>query len=68
MRVGPLTNFVNIGERCNVAGSRKFLRLIKSDKYEVRYYIRCSNCLGIILNYLFLLIVVLYLHNILYAE
>lgn len=26
--------FVNIGERCNVAGSRKFLRLIKEKKYE----------------------------------
>ncbi|CAG0893689.1 unnamed protein product [Cyprideis torosa] len=28
------TNFVNIGERCNVAGSRKFSRLIKSGNYE----------------------------------
>ncbi len=28
------TNFVNIGERCNVAGSRKFARLIKEEKYE----------------------------------
>ncbi len=28
------TNFVNIGERTNVTGSRKFLRLIKEDKYE----------------------------------
>ncbi len=28
------TNFVNIGERCNVAGSRKFLRLIKEKNYE----------------------------------
>ena len=27
-------NFVNIGERCNVAGSRKFLRLINEKKYE----------------------------------
>lgn len=26
-------NFINIGERCNVAGSRKFLRLIKEKKY-----------------------------------
>ena len=33
-RVGKYTNFVNIGERCNVAGSRKFLRLIKDNKYE----------------------------------
>jgi len=28
------TNFVNIGERCNVAGSRKFARLISEQKYE----------------------------------
>ena len=34
-RVGKETNFVNIGERCNVAGSRKFLRLIKDGKYDV---------------------------------
>jgi 5-methyltetrahydrofolate--homocysteine methyltransferase len=26
--------FVNVGERCNVAGSRKFLRLIKEKSYE----------------------------------
>jgi len=28
------TNFVNIGERCNVSGSRKFARLIRDEKYE----------------------------------
>ncbi len=28
------TNFVNIGERCNVAGSKKFARLISEKKYE----------------------------------
>ena len=27
------TNFVNVGERTNVTGSRKFLRLIQEDKY-----------------------------------
>lgn len=27
-------NFVNVGERCNVAGSRKFLNLIREKKYE----------------------------------
>ncbi|MDR1356355.1 MAG: methionine synthase [Tannerellaceae bacterium] len=32
--VKPGNNFVNIGERCNVAGSRKFLRLIKEGKHE----------------------------------
>ena len=28
------SNFVNIGERTNVAGSKKFLRLIKEDNFE----------------------------------
>ncbi len=28
------TNFINIGERTNVTGSRKFARLIKSDSYD----------------------------------
>ncbi len=32
--VTPESNFINIGERTNVTGSRKFLRLIKEDKYE----------------------------------
>lgn len=31
--VTPETNFVNVGERTNVTGSRKFLRLIKEEKY-----------------------------------
>lgn len=30
----PETGFVNVGERCNVAGSRKFLRLVKEHQYE----------------------------------
>ena len=34
LEITPDINFVNIGERCNVAGSRKFLRLIKEEKYE----------------------------------
>ena len=29
-----LPQFTNVGERCNVAGSRKFLRLIKENNYE----------------------------------
>ena len=37
MRIGSLTNFVNIGERCNVAGSRKFCRLIKNNQYDVSH-------------------------------
>ena len=32
--VTPEVRFVNVGERCNVAGSRKFLRLIKEKKYD----------------------------------
>lgn len=32
--ITPESNFVNVGERTNVAGSRKFLRLINEDKYE----------------------------------
>lgn len=32
--VTPELGFVNVGERCNVAGSRKFLRLIKEKKYD----------------------------------
>lgn len=34
LEVKPENNFINIGERCNVAGSRKFLRLIKEGNYE----------------------------------
>ena len=30
----PNTNFVNVGERTNVTGSRKFARLIKEEKFE----------------------------------
>ena len=30
----PEVQFVNVGERCNVAGSRKFLRLIKEKNYD----------------------------------
>ena len=34
LTVRPDSNFVNIGERTNVTGSRKFLRLIKEDLYD----------------------------------
>ncbi|MGL5980198.1 MAG: methionine synthase [Phocaeicola sp.] len=30
----PEINFINVGERCNVAGSRKFLRLVNEKKYD----------------------------------
>lgn len=32
--ITPDSNFINVGERTNVAGSRKFLRLIKEEKFE----------------------------------
>ncbi len=32
--ITPESNFINVGERTNVAGSRKFLRLIKEEKFE----------------------------------
>ncbi len=34
LEVKPENNFINVGERCNVAGSRKFLRLIKDGQHE----------------------------------
>ena len=34
LTIRPETNFVNVGERTNVTGSKKFARLIREDKYE----------------------------------
>ena len=34
LTITPQSVFVNVGERCNVTGSRKFLRLIKEEKYD----------------------------------
>ncbi|WP_298317756.1 methionine synthase [uncultured Aquimarina sp.] len=34
MIVSAETNFINVGERTNVAGSRKFLRLVKEEKFD----------------------------------
>ena len=34
LTLSPLTNFVNIGERTNITGSRKFSRLILNEQYE----------------------------------
>jgi len=34
LEVSPQINFLNIGERCNVAGSRRFLRLVQQKKYD----------------------------------
>lgn len=32
--ITPDSNFINVGERTNVAGSKKFLRLIKEEKFD----------------------------------
>ncbi|TCI91428.1 methionine synthase [Tenacibaculum sp. M341] len=32
--ITPESNFINVGERTNVAGSRKFLRLIKEEEFD----------------------------------
>ncbi len=34
LKISPASNFVNIGERTNVTGSRKFLRLIKEGDFD----------------------------------
>lgn len=34
LKIDATVNFVNIGERTNVSGSKKFARLIKEDKYD----------------------------------
>ena len=34
LRIVPEANFVNVGERTNVAGSAKFARLIREKNYE----------------------------------
>ncbi|HUX57756.1 MAG TPA: methionine synthase [Bacteroidales bacterium] len=34
LAITPETNFVNIGERTNVSGSKKFARLIREEKYD----------------------------------
>ncbi len=34
LRIVPEANFINIGERCNVAGSAKFARLIREGNFE----------------------------------
>lgn len=34
MNITPLSNYVNIGERCNVSGSKMFARLIRTGDYD----------------------------------
>ena len=44
--VSPKTNFVNIGERTNVTGSRKFLRLIENGDFEAAVAIALEQVQG----------------------
>ena len=44
--VSPETNFVNIGERTNVTGSRKFLRLIENGDFEAAVAIALEQVQG----------------------
>lgn len=43
VEVTPERMFVNVGERCNVAGSRKFLRLINEKNYNEALSIACKQ-------------------------
>lgn len=43
IEITPERMFVNVGERCNVAGSRKFLRLIGEKNYEEALSIACKQ-------------------------
>ena len=38
------SNFINIGERCNVAGSSVFKKLIMADKFSVSFTVLMSHC------------------------
>jgi len=34
LRVTSASNFINVGERCNISGSKRFKRLIVNGKFE----------------------------------
>lgn len=44
--VTPESNFVNIGERTNVTGSKRFARLIAEDKYDVALEVALDQVRG----------------------
>jgi len=46
LRVTPESNFINIGERTNVTGSRKFLRLIENNNYDEAVEIAREQVVG----------------------
>ena len=41
--ITPESNFVNVGERTNVAGSKKFLRLIKEEKFDEAFDVAMTS-------------------------
>ena len=43
MYIRPDSLFANIGERCNVAGSKRFARLISSGQFDVIAYLPNNN-------------------------
>jgi len=46
LTIGPDSLFVNVGERTNVTGSRRFARLIKEDQYETAVDVAREQVLG----------------------
>ncbi len=44
--ITPESNFINIGERTNVTGSRKFLKLIEANDYEKAVEVALDQVLG----------------------
>ncbi|MDH3423258.1 MAG: homocysteine S-methyltransferase family protein, partial [Gemmatimonadota bacterium] len=46
LTIGPDSLFVNVGERTNVTGSRRFARLIKEDAYETAVDVAREQVLG----------------------
>jgi 5-methyltetrahydrofolate--homocysteine methyltransferase len=44
--ITPASNFINIGERTNVTGSAKFLKLIKEDKFDVALEVALDQVRG----------------------
>ena len=41
--MSQIARFINVGERCNVAGSKKFLSLIKEKRYDEALQIACKQ-------------------------
>lgn len=44
--ITPQTNFINVGERCNVTGSKLFLRLIREENYEAALNVALEQVRG----------------------